>query len=131
MSEQQPQLYTELADWYPLLTAPEDYPEEAAFYLHLVTDALGAAPCTLLELGSGAGHMASHYKHHVPHVTLTDLSPQMLALSQHLNPDCEHLLGAVTDYADGPMVMPAKFRALAIFAATLLSSPPTVKDEPM
>ena len=93
MSEWQPQLYTELAAWYPLLTAPEEYAEEAAFYLHLVTDVLGAAPRTFLELGSGAGHMASHYKHHVPHVILTDSSPQMLALSERLNPDCEHLQG--------------------------------------
>jgi SAM-dependent methyltransferase len=93
MTEQQPQLYTELADWYPLLTAPGEYPEEAAFYLHLLTDALGAAPRTLLELGAGAGHMASHYKRQVPHVTLTDLSLQMLALSQRLNPDCEHVQG--------------------------------------
>lgn len=93
MREQQPQLYTDLADWYPLLTAPEDYLEEAGFYLHLLTDALGAAPRTLLELGSGAGHMASHYKQHVRHVTLTDSSAQMLALSERLNPDCEHVQG--------------------------------------
>lgn len=93
MTEQQPQLYAELADWYPLLTAPEEYPEEAAFYLRLLTGALGAAPRTLLELGAGGGHMAWHYKRHVPHVTLTDLSPQMLALSERLNPDCEHLQG--------------------------------------
>jgi SAM-dependent methyltransferase len=93
MNEQQPQLYTDLADWYPLLTAPEDYPEEAGFYLHLLTDALGAAPRTLLELGSGGGHMASHYKQHVRHVTLTDAAPQMLALSERLNPDCEHVQG--------------------------------------
>ena len=91
--QQQPRLYTELADWYPLLTAPEDYPEEAAFYVGLWTDALGAAPRTLLELGSGAGHMASHYRHQVPHVTLIDPSLQMLALSARLNPECEHVQG--------------------------------------
>jgi SAM-dependent methyltransferase len=37
--------------------------------------------------------MASHYKQHVRHVTLTDASPQMLALSERLNPDCEHVQG--------------------------------------
>jgi SAM-dependent methyltransferase len=93
MSQQQPRIYTDLASWYPLLTAPDDYPEEAAFYLRLVTEGLGTAPRTLLELGSGAGHMAAHYKGQVGHVTLTDLSPEMLALSQRLNPDCEHLEG--------------------------------------
>jgi SAM-dependent methyltransferase len=93
MTDEQPHLYTDLADWFHLLTAPEDYAEEAAFYLGLVVDALGAPPRTLLELGSGGGNMASHYQRDVPHVTLTDLSPRMLALSQRLNPDCEHLQG--------------------------------------
>jgi SAM-dependent methyltransferase len=90
---EQPRLYTDLAEWYPLLTAPSDYGEEAAFYLGLLTEALGAAPNTLLELGCGGGHMAYHYKRQVPHVTLTDLSRHMLALSERLNPDCEHAAG--------------------------------------
>lgn len=93
MSDEQPRLYTELADWYHLLTAPADCVEEAAFFLGLFTEALGARPRTLLELGSGGGNMASHYKRDVPHVTLTDLSAGMLALSERLNPDCEHLPG--------------------------------------
>ena len=36
--------------------------------------------------------MASHYKQRVA-ATLTDLSPEMLRLSQSLNPDCEHVQG--------------------------------------
>jgi len=93
MSDEQPQLYTELADWYPLLTAPSEYAEEAAFFLQLFTDALGEPPRTLLELGSGGGHMASHYKRDVLRVTLTDVSPHMLAQSERLNPGCEHVQG--------------------------------------
>jgi hypothetical protein len=92
MSDEQPRLYTEFADWFHLLTAPAEYAEEAAFFLRLFTEALGAPPRTLLELGSGGGNMASHYKREV-RATLTDLSPQMLALSQRLNPDCEHVRG--------------------------------------
>jgi SAM-dependent methyltransferase len=74
-----------------LLTAPEDYAVEAAHYEQL---ALGACPDaeTLLELGSGGGNNASHLKHRFS-CTLTDLSPEMLALSETLNPDCEHLVG--------------------------------------
>jgi SAM-dependent methyltransferase len=90
---QSPRLYTDLADWYHLLTPPAEYGEEAAFFVRLLTEALGAPPRTLLELGSGGGHMASHYKRDVGDVTLTDLSPQMLARSKRLNPDCEHLPG--------------------------------------
>lgn len=93
MSDEQPQLYTDLADWYPLLTAPAEYAEEAAFFLRLFTDALGEPPRTLLELGSGGGHMASHYKRDVLRVTLTDVSPHMLAQSKRLNPGCEHIQG--------------------------------------
>ena len=46
---------------------------------------------TLLELGSGGGNTASHLKRDL-RVTLTDLSPQMLALSETLNPECEHIV---------------------------------------
>jgi SAM-dependent methyltransferase len=93
----QPRLYTDLADWFHLLTAPADYDEEAAFYLGLLGEALGAPPGTLLELGSGGGNMASHYKRSVPRVTLSDLSPRMLALSARLNPECEHIQGDMRD----------------------------------
>jgi hypothetical protein len=90
--ESLPRLYTELADWFHLLTAPEEYAEEAAFYLRAFVEALGAPPRTLLELGSGGGNMASHYKRQVAS-TLVDLSPQMLAISRSINPDCEHREG--------------------------------------
>src|SRR5919201_4494897 len=93
MSDEQPRLYTELADWFSLLTALADYAEEAAFFLRLFAEVLGAPPRTLLELGAGGGNMASHYARDVPHVTLADLSPRMLAVSARLNPDCEHVQG--------------------------------------
>jgi SAM-dependent methyltransferase len=92
MAEPLARRYTELADWFHLLTAPEEYAEEAALYLRVIREALGGPPRTLLELGSGGGNNASHYKHHVTS-TLVDLSPAMLAVSQRLNPECEHLQG--------------------------------------
>ena len=48
---------------------------------------------SLLELGSGGGSNAFHLKKIFTQLTLTDLSPQMLAVSRRLNPDCEHLEG--------------------------------------
>jgi SAM-dependent methyltransferase len=87
-----PRLYTELADWFHLLTAPVEYAEDARLYLDLLTGADGSPPRTVLELGSGGGNNASHYKHAV-HATLVDLSPRMLALSQSVNPECEHVQG--------------------------------------
>ncbi len=87
-----PSLYFELAPWYHLLTAPEDYAEEAEFYRNAIFSASDTSPETLLELGSGGGNNASHLKAHFQ-LTLIDLSPQMLKISQQLNPECEHIQG--------------------------------------
>ncbi|MGI9145322.1 MAG: class I SAM-dependent methyltransferase [Chloroflexota bacterium] len=93
MAHDLPGLYTDLSDWYLLLTAPEDYEEEAAFYLKLMTETLAHTPRSLLELGAGSGNNAWHYKSAVADVTLTDLAPRMLALSEAQNPECEHVVG--------------------------------------
>lgn len=87
-----PLLYGELAPWFHLLTAPESYAREAELYRRLAVEGCDAAPRTLLELGSGGGNNASHYKAHFA-ATLVDLSPAMLAISQALNPECEHVPG--------------------------------------
>ena len=84
-------LYGDLAPWFHLLTAPEDYAVEAARYQRLIVEACPEAT-TLLELGSGGGNNASHLKKRFT-CTLSDISPQMLALSRSLNPECEHVLG--------------------------------------
>lgn len=86
-------LYTELASWWPLLSPPDEYLDEVAFFRQvLVAAGLPSAP-TLLELGCGGGNNAVHLKANFAQVTLTDLSPQMLAVSRTLNPDCEHIVG--------------------------------------
>ncbi len=90
--ENLPKLYRELADWWPILSAPEDYAEEADFYRQALTSACSFPPRTLLELGSGGGNNASHLKKHFQ-MTLVDVSPGMLAVSQELNPECEHIQG--------------------------------------
>ena len=85
-------LYSELASWFHLLTAPADYAEEAAFFRSAMIDAAGKPPRTLLELGSGGGNNASHLKAHFQ-MTLVDMSLDMLAVSRALNPECEHVQG--------------------------------------
>jgi SAM-dependent methyltransferase len=47
---------------------------------------------TLLELGSGGGNNAFHMKKRFT-LTLTDVSPGMLAVSRGINPACEHVVG--------------------------------------
>lgn len=81
-------LYADLADWWPLISPPEEYAEEAAFAAML----LGSASVPVrevLELGSGGGHNAVHLKARFA-MTLVDLSEEMLAVSRQLNPECEH-----------------------------------------
>jgi SAM-dependent methyltransferase len=87
-----PRLYSEFAEWWPLLSPAEDYAEEATFYA-LVLQAYSQTPVkTLLELGSGGGNNASHLKQRFS-LTLVDPSEQMLEVSQALNPECEHIRG--------------------------------------
>ena len=69
-------MYHELAEWWPLLSRPEDYAEEAGFYTELLKSACN--PRTVLELGSGGGNNASHMKRCFA-LTLVDRSPGMLA----------------------------------------------------
>jgi SAM-dependent methyltransferase len=93
---QAPRLYTDLAPWFHLLTAPADYEEEAAFYTRVLDEVSDRPPRTVLELGSGGGNNASHMKEHFE-LTLVDLSPGMLALSRTLNPELEHVVGDMRD----------------------------------
>jgi Methyltransferase domain len=92
MTESLPRRYTDLASWFHLLTAPEEYEEEAGVYCRLLLEAAATPPRTLLELGSGGGNNAWHYKRFFTS-TLVDLSPQMLAQSERINPECEHVQG--------------------------------------
>ena len=67
-AEGQHPLYVELAPWFHLLTAPEDYELDARHALGVLTETIGEPPGTVLELGSGGGNSASHMK---AHATLT------------------------------------------------------------
>jgi SAM-dependent methyltransferase len=88
-----PKLYSELAKWWPLLSPPEDYADEAAFFRGVLLGAGLPSSPTFLELGCGGGNNAFHLKTLFVQVTLTDISPNMLAMSRTLNRDCEHLEG--------------------------------------
>ena len=87
-----PRLYGELAAWWPLLSDPGDYVEEATFYQTQLLAACDGEARTLLELGSGGGNNASHMKARFDMV-LVDRASGMLAVSRALNPECEHVEG--------------------------------------
>jgi len=87
-----PRLYGDLAGWWPLLSPPSEYVDEAADLLPRLGMAPRSRQATMLELGAGGGSLAFHLKHHF-RLTLTDNAPGMLAVSREVNPECEHLVG--------------------------------------
>lgn len=91
-----PVMYTELAEWFHMITAPEDYAEEAVIYRRLLEETADGPVRTVLELGSGGGNNASHLKQWFE-LTLVDPAPGMLAVSRELNPECEHIQGDMRD----------------------------------
>jgi SAM-dependent methyltransferase len=87
-----PKLYDELAAWWPLMSPPEEYDEEAAFYRATLAVACRHPLRSVLELGSGGGNNASHLKRHFEMV-LVEPAAGMRAISAALNPECQHVDG--------------------------------------
>lgn len=84
-------LYQELASWWPLISPPAEYAADAEMINAIFASA--AVPVrTVLDLGSGGGHVALHLKAGRS-MTLVDASAQMLTVSGQLNPDCTHVQG--------------------------------------
>jgi len=84
-------LYDELAPWWPLISPPGEYEQDA----ERIAEVFGSASIpvrSVLDLGSGGGHIATHLKDRFQ-LTLVDISPEMLAVSREINPDCEHIQG--------------------------------------
>ncbi len=85
-------LYSDLAHLWPLVSPPEDYAEEAAYWRDALRFRLGPGRHRLLELGVGGGHNLSHLTSEFEAVGV-DLSPQMLNHSRRLNPEVRHHIG--------------------------------------
>jgi trans-aconitate methyltransferase len=85
-------IYGDLAVWWPLISPPEEYADEAAVFVAMLTSGATTPVGDVLELGSGGGHNAVHIKAHFA-MTLVDRSADMLDVSRRLNPDCEHQQG--------------------------------------
>ena len=86
----QPRMYTGFSSWWPLLSSPADYEEEAGVFRDALRAHAQRPVESVLELGSGGGNNASHLKQHFT-MTLVDRAPGMLAVSRDLNPECEHI----------------------------------------
>lgn len=104
-------LYDELAEWWPLMSPPEEYVAEAGPVARLLSVNARADRPRLLELGAGGGHLASHLKARFD-MTLVDLSPCMLEQSRRLNPECRHLTGDMRS-----LRLEERFDAVLVFDA--------------
>lgn len=85
----QHRLYGDLAHLWPLVSPPEQYEEEAGYWLRELRARLAPGRRRILDLGTGGGH-------HLHRLTddfdadAVDLSQAMLAHSQRLNPSVRH-----------------------------------------
>lgn len=94
-----PGMYAEAAPWWPLLSPPQEYAEEAEHLRDLLRGARIDVR-EVLDLGSGGGHLASHLTAYLD-VCLVDLSPAMLDVSRELNPGSEHVCADMRTWRGG------------------------------
>jgi SAM-dependent methyltransferase len=86
------QLYYDIADWWPVISPPSEYAEEAALYVETIHTSARRPVREVLELGSGGGNNASHMKRAFS-MTLVEPADRMRGISRNLNPECAHLPG--------------------------------------
>ncbi len=87
-----PRMYTDMAEYWTLISDPADYAQEAAcwrraLHAHLTPERHRPPdrPARLLELGIGGGNNLSHFVHEFQAVGV-DLSPRMLQQARRLVP---------------------------------------------
>jgi len=85
-------LYDEIAEWWPVISPPSEYAEEAALYVEMIRAPARRPVREVLELGSGGGNNASHMKRAFA-MTLVEPAEGMRENSRKLNPECAHLPG--------------------------------------
>ena len=85
-------LYDDIAEWWPVISPPAEYAEEATLYVQMIRASASREVREVLELGSGGGNNASHMKDAFA-MTLVEPADGMRELSRKLNPECVHLQG--------------------------------------
>lgn len=84
-------MYEALRPWYPLIDPRDEHADEGALVEEHIRKVLGPGRHRILELGCGAGNLASFLSSFER--TLTDLSPGMLELAARQNPGARLLVG--------------------------------------
>ncbi len=88
-----PALYGDLAEHWPVISPVDAYADEGRFISAILR---AAAARDVVEFGCGGGHLSSYLRDEFA-LTLTDVSPQMVDMSQRLNPGCEHVVADMFD----------------------------------
>jgi len=88
----EPRLYGDLAWIWPIISPPEDYREESAFFAALLRRAGQGRIRRVLHLGCGGGSNDFTLKRYFQ-LTGVDLSAAMLAHARRLNPEVTYLEG--------------------------------------
>lgn len=91
-----PRLYDDLSWVWPLLSPPEDYPEEAALIAQHLLDAGVREGGSVLHLGCGGGSLDFHLKQRFA-ITGIDRSQAMLDRATELNPNVEYSVADMLD----------------------------------
>lgn len=87
-----PRMYDEFARYWPLISPPEDYADEAARWRDALRRRLGPGRHRILELGVGGGNNLSHLTGDFDAVAV-DLAPAMIEQARRLNPGVELHVG--------------------------------------
>lgn len=91
-----PRLYADLAELWPLVSPPEEYAGEAAFYRQCFAELGVPDGAALLHLGSGGGSLDWQLKAHY-RLTGVDRSAPMVTHARQVNPEVEYLVGDMCD----------------------------------
>jgi hypothetical protein len=106
-------MYHEFAHLWPLISAPEDYENEASYWRKALRSKLGPGRHCILELGVGGGNNLSFLTKDFD-ATAVDLSNEMLAQCRKINPDVELHQGDMRTVRLGK-----KFKAVIIHDAIM------------
>lgn len=106
-----PRMYTDFARYWPLISDPADYAEEARYWRSALRTRLGPGRHEILELGVGGGNNLSHLTSDFQ-ATAADLSPAMIEEARKLNPGVELHVGDMRTIRLG-----RKFKAVLIHDA--------------
>lgn len=90
-SQETMRLYRDLIWLWPIISPQEDYIDEGKYFAQKIKEYGGDKVKTILNLGSGAGDLDWVLKKDFQ-ITGLDISPQMIAHAQKLNPELEYLL---------------------------------------